>query len=391
MLAAQKRERVVFLLVDGWEEELVCAAVSGAVMGCVGQDLYRNKTKLYAIEELARQTSHAAAIDQGLLLGEATNLTRRPVNEPAGIIYPESFAEVAPQVANETGLELEIWDKQKLEEEKCGSLLAVSQGVVRDPRLLILHHRGAGRETPHLALVGKGGTFDSGGLSLKPSDSMKEMKCDMAGAATVLGTMQAIARMHLPCHVVGLVGLVEKMVSGSSYKLGDVLTARSGKTIEVLNTDAEGRLVLADVLDVALQQEADHLVDLATLAGACVVSLGTDVCGVMTNDQDWCDQLLATAARCGERAWQLPMFTEFSKQIRSNVADIKNIGEGRWGGAITAGKFLEEFVGKASWIHLDIVRPAFQDKSKAWIDAGGSGAMVPTLVELAGQLAPESP
>jgi len=388
LLAGQKRERVVFLLVDGWEEELVCAAVSGAVMGCVGQDLYRAETKLYAIEELAWQTGHAAAVDQGLLLGEATNLTRRLVNEPAGIIYPESFAEVASQVASETGLELEIWDKQKLEEEKCGSLLAVAQGSDRDPRLLILRHRGAGRETPHLALVGKGVTFDSGGLSLKPSDSMKAMKCDMAGAATVLGTMQAIARMHLPCHVVGLVGLVENMVSGSSYKLGDVLTARSGKTIEVLNTDAEGRLVLADVLDVALQQEADHLVDLATLTGACVVALGTDVCGVMTNDQDWCDQLLATAARCGERAWQLPMFPEFSKQIRSNVADIKNIGEGRWGGAITAGKFLEEFVGEASWIHLDIAGPAFQDKPKAWIDAGGSGAMVRTLVELAGQLAP---
>jgi leucyl aminopeptidase len=387
LLAGQKRGRVVFLLVDGWDEERVCAAVSGAVIGCVGQDLYQAETTLHPIEELAWQTSHAAAVDRGLLLGEATNLTRRLVNEPAGKIYPESFAEVASQVAEESGLELESWDKQKLEEEKCGSLLAVAQGSDRDPRLLILRHRGAGREKPHLALVGKGVTFDSGGLSLKPNDSMKTMKCDMAGAATVLGAMQAIARLDLPCHVVGLVGLVENMVSGSAYKLGDVLTARSGKTIEVLNTDAEGRLVLADVLDVALQQEADHLVDLATLTGACVVALGTDVCGVMTNDQDWCDQLLAAAAICGERAWQLPMFPEFAKQIRSKVADIKNIGEGRWGGAITAGKFLEEFVGQASWIHLDIAGPAFQDEPKAWIDAGGSGAMVQTLVQLAGQLA----
>ncbi len=387
LLAGQKRQRVVFLLAGDWDEELVCAAVSGAVTGCVGQDLYRAEIKLHPIEELAWQTSHIAAVNQGLLLGEATNLTRRLVNEPAGFIYPESFAEVAAKVAGETGLELEIWDKQKLEEEKCGSLLAVSQGSDRDPRLLIVRHRGAGREKPHLALVGKGVTFDSGGLSLKPSESMKTMKCDMAGAATVLGTMQAIASLGLSCHVVGLVGLVENMVSGSSYKLGDVLTARNGKTIEVLNTDAEGRLVLADVLDVALEQEADHLVDLATLTGACVVALGTDVCGVMTNDQDWCDQLLAAAATCGERAWQLPMFPEFASQIRSNVADIKNIGEGRWGGAITAGKFLEEFVGEASWIHLDIAGPAFQDKPKAWIDAGGSGVMVQTLVQLAGELA----
>ena len=389
LLAGQERQRVVFLLTDGWDQELVAAAVSGAVVGCVGQDLYRAERRVHQIDELAWRTPHAAAVEEGFQLGEATNLARRLVNEPAGTIYPESFAEVAAQLAQESGLELETWDLQRLEEEKCGALLAVSQGSDREPRLLILRHRGGGRERPHLALVGKGVTFDSGGLSLKPNDSMKTMKCDMAGAATVLGAMQAIAALDLPCHVVGLVGLVENMVSGSSYKLGDVLTSRRGTTIEVLNTDAEGRLVLADVLDVALEQDADHIIDLATLTGACVVALGTDVCGAMTNDQDWCDQVLAAAKLTGERAWQLPMFPEFGKQIRSDVADIKNIGEGRWGGAITAAKFLEEFVGEASWVHLDIAGPAFQDNPKAWIDAGGSGVMVRTLVQLARELAAE--
>jgi leucyl aminopeptidase len=270
-----------------------------------------------------------------------------------------------------------------LKAERCGSLLAVARGSIRPPRLLILRHNGGHAGDAPLALVGKGVTFDSGGLSLKPNDSMLTMKCDMAGAATVLGAMQAIARLQLPVNVIGLVGLVENMVSGDSFKLGDVLTARSGKTIEVLNTDAEGRLVLADVLDVAVERGAAKIIDLATLTGACVVALGTDTAGLMTNDQSWCDELSAVARQCGEAAWQLPMFPEFGEQIASKVADIKNIGEGRWGGAITAAKFLEEFVQGKPWVHIDIAGPAFLDSPKAWLDAGGSGAFVRTLVELA--------
>jgi leucyl aminopeptidase len=386
LLAGKQRGRVVFYLGESWSAELVTRAVTAAVAGCQGQDLYRSERSLHPFTELGWASSDQQAVEHGRLLGEATNLTRRLVNEPAGMIYPETFADAAQQVADDVGLEIEIWDKTKLEEERCGSLLAVAQGSDKEPRLLILRHRGQESENPQLALVGKGVTFDSGGLSLKPSEGMKAMKCDMAGAATVLGAMRAIAELNLPCHVVGLVGLVENMVSGGAYKLGDVLTARNGKTIEVLNTDAEGRLVLADVLDVARQQKPDHVIDLATLTGACVVALGTHVCGVMTNDQDWCDQLLLAAERCGERAWQLPMYAEFAEQIRSKVADIKNIGEGRWGGAITAAKFLEEFVGDLSWVHLDIAGPAFRDSADSWIDAGGSGAMLLTLVQLAREL-----
>jgi leucyl aminopeptidase len=227
-------------------------------------------------------------------------------------------------------------------------------------------------------------TFDSGGLSIKDNENMKTMKCDMAGAATVLAAMQAIARLQLRANVVGLCGLVENMVSGSSYKLGDVLRARSGKSIEVLNTDAEGRLVLADVLDVATQSlGARKLIDLATLTGACMVALGRDVAGAMSNDQPWCDEVLAAAKDCGEPAWQLPMFDDYRELIKSAVADIKNVGDGRWGGAITAAKFLEEFVAGKPWVHLDIAGPAFLESAKPWLDAGGSGQFVRTLVEVA--------
>jgi leucyl aminopeptidase len=262
-------------------------------------------------------------------------------------------------------------------------LLAVGQGSARPPRLVILRHKGATAEEPKLALVGKGVTFDSGGLSLKPSESMANMKMDMSGAATVLAAMQAVAKLDVPINVMGLVGLVENLPSSTSYRVGDVLTARNGKTIEVMNTDAEGRLVLADVLAVAVDEGAAKIVDLATLTGACMVALGRYVAGVMSNDQAWCDIVLAAARRCGEPAWQLPMFAEYAEDIKSEVADIKNIGDGRWAGAITAAKFLEEFVGETPWTHIDIAGPAFFEKSKPWIDGGGSGSFVRTLVEVA--------
>ncbi len=243
-----------------------------------------------------------------------------------------------------------------------------------------MRYRGTKAGDP-VCLVGKGVTFDSGGLSIKPTDSMTTMKCDMAGAATVLGTMQTLARLKVATPVVGLVGLVENMISGSSFKLGDVLTARSGRTIEILNTDAEGRLVLADVLDVALQENPRSIVDLATLTGACCVALGTDTAGLMTNNDALVSQLETAAKAAGEYVWQLPMFPFFRDQIQSQVADIKNIGDGRWGGAITAAKFLEEFVDEKPWTHIDIAGPAFSEKSKSHMDAGGSGCMVRTLTK----------
>jgi leucyl aminopeptidase len=367
---------------EDWNLDRVEGGVCGIRVGCQGQDLYRAEKKLNPFPELVWSGGDQPAVDSGCILGDAVNLTRELVNRPPGEIFPESFAERAEGVAREVGLDIEIWDERRLAEERCGALLGVAQGSVQPPRLVILrYHGGEGDQWP-LALIGKGVTFDSGGLSLKPTDSMKTMKSDMAGAATVLGALQAVARLRLPVNVVGLVGLVENMVSGSAYKLGDVLTARSGKTIEVLNTDAEGRLVLADVLDVAVACGVDRLLDLATLTGACIVALGTDVAGLMTNEQAWCDQVAAAAKRCGEPAWQLPMFPEYAEQIKSNVADIKNVGDGRWGGAITAAKFLEEFVQGKPWVHVDIAGPSFFDSAKPWLDAGGTGAFVRTLVEV---------
>jgi leucyl aminopeptidase len=344
--------------------------------------MYRDEKNLHAFDEVLWDDTYEAVLWSGRILGESVNLVRQLVNEPASRIYPESFAAEAGKFAEEFGLTIDVWDEQKLEEQRCGALLGVARGSQRPPRLVHVQHRGGAEDAPCIALVGKGVTFDSGGLSLKPSDAMKAMKCDMAGAATVLGAMTAIARLQLPVNVIGLMGLVENMVSGDCYKLGDVLTSRNGKTIEVLNTDAEGRLVLADLLDIAVEQKVSRIVDLATLTGACMVALGTDVAGLMANDQVWCDDVKAAADACGEPAWQLPMFAEYGEQIRSKVADIKNIGEGRWGGAITAAKFLEEFVGETPWVHIDIAGPAFLENPKSWLDAGGTGAFVRTIVEV---------
>ena len=375
-LAAKPRETAAFFLDAAPLDRAVC----GSITGCVGQDLFRAEKETNPIENILWAGASDDDITRGIILGESMNLTRRTVNLPAGHIYPETFVKECEAVAANTDIEIEVWDEKKLAEEKCDAFLAVAQGSDKPPRLAIMKYNGGPADRKPIALVGKGVTFDSGGLSLKPSASMMDMKCDMTGAATVLGTMNAIAKLKLPVNVYGLAGLAENMVSGNSYKLGDVLTARNGKTIEVHNTDAEGRLVLADTLDVAVGLGVSHIIDLATLTGACVVALGMDTSGVMTNDQSFCDELLSSCQSVGEYAWQLPMYPEFGKQIKSQVADIKNTGGSRWGGAITAGKFLEEFVNEVPWVHIDIAGPSFQDKPKPWIDAGASGCMVTSLV-----------
>jgi leucyl aminopeptidase len=382
-LAGKERGKVAYYLADGWSREQLEGGIAGSLVGCVGQDIHRTKKNKHVPGEILWAGISDDVMRSARTIAEGVNLARRLINAPPNEIYPESFAEEAVSVAESCGLGIDVWDKKRLVAERCGSLLGVAEGSAREPRLIILRYQGGKPGEAPIAFVGKGVTFDSGGLSIKPIDGMTTMKCDMAGAAAVLGSMQAIAQLKLPVSVVGLCGLVENMLSGTSYKLGDVLRARSGKTIEVLNTDAEGRLVLADVLNVALDQNPAKMIDLATLTGACVVALGNDVAGMMTNDQGWCDAVKAAADACGEPLWQLPMFSEYGEQIRSEVADIKNVGNGRWGGAITAAKFLEEFVGGKPWVHLDIAGPAFLDSAKPWIDAGGSGFAVRTLVEVA--------
>jgi leucyl aminopeptidase len=322
----------------------------------------------------------------GATIAAGVNLARRLVNTAPDDLYPQSFADEAASVAGRTGLEIEIWDEDRLAKENCRAILAVGRGSVRPPRLVLLRHRGGRGQAPQLALVGKGVTFDSGGLSLKPSESMLTMKCDMAGGAAMLAAIATISALELPIDVVAAIGLVENMTGPAAYKLGDVITARSGTTIEVHNTDAEGRIVLADVLDVVRSLKPARILDAATLTGACMVALGHDVAGLFTNDQGWCDRIAAAARAVGEPVWQLPMYPEYDEQIVGDVADIRNVGDGRWGGAITAAKFLERFVGGIPWTHVDIAGPAFAEKPRPWTDGGGTGAMVRPIVELARDL-----
>jgi len=367
----------------------VQTAATALCAGSVGQGLYQAEPSRHPLASAAvlvpsdaDVTSCEEAVTRGTVLGEAMNLTRELVNRMADEIFPASFAERAETVAAESGITCRVLDEQQMKAEGMNSLLAVAIGSDRPPRLVVLEYRGGGDNAPLLGLVGKGVIFDSGGLSLKGTESMKTMKGDMAGAATVLGAMTAIARLKLPVNVIGFAGMVENMISGSSYKLGDVLKARNGVTIEVMNTDAEGRLVLADVLSYAVDQNVDRLIDLATLTGSCVVALGEDFAGVFTNNQPWCDAVLAAAEQCGEPVWQLPMNDDFAELLKSDVADCKNVGT-RWGGAITAAKFLEKFVGDTPWVHLDIAGPAFASSSKPHRDGGATGCMVRTLVEAA--------
>jgi len=369
--------------------QFVKSAAVAMQVGSLGQDLYRTEKARFpfaAIEFTGTDSLNdvEAALTEGKILGEAINLARDLVNRPAQEITPVGFAKRAQEAASAAGLRFEEWDQPRLEQERMQSLLAVSKGSDQPPRLVIVEYQGAGSNSPKLALVGKGVTFDSGGLSLKTPDGMLTMKCDMAGAATVLGAMTAIAKLKLPVNVVGLMGLVENMTGPAAFKLGDILTARNGVTIEVLNTDAEGRLVLADVLSYAVDLGIDRIVDLATLTGACVVALGEDVVGAMTNDQPWCDSVMSAARTCGEDVWQLPMYDLYDDLIKGDIGDIKNTG-GRWGGAITAGKFLQRFVGGKPWVHLDIAGPAFASSNKPHREAGGTGVMVKTLIEAARQ------
>lgn len=363
-------------------------AAAATTIGPVGQDMLKAEPARFALEGitiLVAPGQEAAATEgtqRGQIIGESINLTRELINLPPQTICPETFAERAQAVANELGLKCNVLDQEQIVAEKMGSLMAVAQGSSRPPRVVAIEYRGGAADGPMTAMIGKGVTFDSGGLSIKTTEGMLTMKCDMAGAATVLGAIAAIARLKLPVNVTAYMGLVENMISGTSYKLGDVLKARNGTTIEVQNTDAEGRLVLADVLSYAIDRGATRLIDLATLTGACVVALGEEVSGAFTNNQDWCNVVTQAAQRAGEHVWQLPMFDLYNELLKSDVADVRNIG-GRWGGAITAAKFLEKFVSEKPWVHLDIAGPAFASSNKPHREGGATGHMLRTLVEVA--------
>ena len=326
-------------------------------------------------------------VQQGRLLAEAAILARDMVNEPANVLTPTRMAEVARQVAREEGLEINVLDREDMEELGMGALLGVAMGSDQPPKLIVLKYQGD-PENPsnNLGLIGKGITFDTGGISIKPAGGMENMKGDMAGGASVISAMKVIGRLKPKINVTAIIAATENMPGGSAQRPGDVVRSMSGKTIEVINTDAEGRLVLADALYYARQMGITRLVDVATLTGAMVVALGHACSGVMGNNQELIDRVTRAGQSTGEKIWQLPMYDEYRELIKSNVADIKNTG-GRPAGSITAAYFLAEFTGDIPWAHLDIAGTYMSDKEKGYIVKGGTGVPTRTLVDLAMNLA----
>ena len=392
-ITGKKVGRIAFALPEGVPslsaEEAFLAAAAGLYQGAYGPGIRKTEPPRFAPGEFViacppgtKPEQVEPALRRAAIEGRAVALARWLVNLPPCELYPETFAQQVKAIAGEWSIDCEVLDEAQLMAERMGSMLGVARGSDRPPRLVVLRYMKGG-SGPTLGLVGKGVTFDSGGLSLKDSDQMADMKCDMAGAAAVLAAVQAIAELGLAVNVVGVTPLVENMPGGKALKLGDVLKARNGKTIEVMNTDAEGRLILADALAYAVDQKANHLVDLATLTGSCMVALGTEVAGLMSNNDEWGERVRAAIRRAGERAWPLPMDSSYDSMLKSDVADLKNIPPNRYGGAIAGGKFLEQFVAGLPWVHLDIAGPAWADSESTTRDAGGTGAYVRSLVELA--------
>lgn len=328
------------------------------------------------------------AVRRGRIVAEATNTARDLVNEPGNALTPTELGRRARELARRTGLGCRLLGPRELRRMGARALLGVARGSQEPPRLIVLEYRGGRPKGPHLGLVGKGITFDSGGISIKPAENMEAMKGDMAGSAAVLAATSAIARLKLPIRVTAIVPATENLPSGTALKPGDILRAMSGKTIEVINTDAEGRLVLADALHYACRRKVSHMVDVATLTGACVVALGTLNSGAFANNQALLDRVVAAGRAAGEKIWPMPMDAEYDELIKSDVAAIKNTG-GRKGGAITAAKFLQHFVGETPWVHLDIAGTFETDKEKGYQVKGGTGVMVRTLVNLAADLLTE--
>jgi len=369
-------------------EEAVRAMVEGALVADFDPDTYRSDRKDQSVKEITVVAPAGSdsgklqnAITVGRVIGESQNFTRELVNEPSNRLTPTMLGDRAKKMCDAVGLKCELMGPDKIKEMKMGAFWSVAQGSDEEPRLIVMRYEPQGApEKPVLGLVGKGITFDTGGISIKPADGMEKMKYDMAGGAAMIGAMRAIALLKPKVKVIGIVCATENMPSGKAQKPGDVQIAMSGKSIEIINTDAEGRLVLADGLYYARTLGCTHLIDAATLTGACVVALGYANAGVFANDEDAYQHFTQALQRSGEKFWRLPLDQEYLDQIRSNIADIMNTG-GRWGGASTAAVFLKEFVDDTPWLHLDIAGTAWMEENKSWIAKGPSGIGVRSLIE----------
>jgi leucyl aminopeptidase len=342
-----------------------------------------------------RVSGDRQAIEQGLargcVLGEYSNEARNLANAPGNELTPRVFADKATAIAKTAGLAIEVLDEQRITSLKMGLLLGVARGSQEPPRLVVLKHEPAGAiKGAVLGLVGKGITFDTGGISIKPAENMDKMKDDMSGGAAVICAMAAISRLKVPVRCIGIVPMTENMPGGKAFKPGDVLTSASGKTVEILNTDAEGRLILGDGIWYAKELGATHLVDVATLTGACVVALGKTTSGLFGTPDSWVESVRRASARAGDRSWPMPVFDDYKEQLKSEIADFTITG-GRAGGAITAALFLKEFSGDTPWVHIDIAGTAWAEEAKPYQPKGATGVSVRTLVELALDAASWSP
>ncbi len=370
-------------------EDAVRAVVEGFSAALYEPDSYktggdRSSVSIESTAVLA-SSEQRDALDRAVAAAEGQNFARELANEPGNILPPRVLAERARAMAARAGLECEILEEDRIRELKMGALLGVAQGSAEPPAVVVLRYRPDGPQGAggvHLGLVGKAVTFDTGGISIKPSAEMDRMKYDMAGGAAAIGAMQAIAALQPPAPVTAVIPSVENMPGGGAQRPGDVVTTMSGKTVEVLNTDAEGRLILADALTYAQRQGCTRLVDAATLTGAVVVALGYENSGVFSNDNAWRERLLAAAAAAGEKMWPMPLDDAYAALLKSPIADMANIGP-RWGGAVTAAAFLKRFADPLPWVHLDIAGTAWYEEQKPYAAKGPSGVAVRTLVELA--------
>jgi len=368
--------------------------VVGLIVGQRGPDLKKSEAARYRFEELVVIVDEnvgmtpdelTQALQRAEILAESVVLARDLANTPPAEKPPVVLAQrIAAAFESLPSATVTIWDEATLKRERFGGLLGVAAGSDQPPAYVMIDYRGPDVDdnAPLLAWVGKGVTFDSGGLSLKPSASMEDMKADMTGAAVVASAALAVAKLGLPIRLTARLALTENLTGGRAMKLGDVLTIRNGKTVEVLNTDAEGRLILADALSHTVEAQPAAMIDLATLTGACMVALGTKIAGLYANRDDLAERVANAAKACGERVWRMPLDDDFKELLKSSVADLKNIGS-KWGGSITAAKFLEQFVGETPWAHLDIAGPAWSESDNATADVGASGCFVRSLVELA--------
>jgi leucyl aminopeptidase len=375
--------------------EAVQAGVEGAMLALWDADKYKtSEREEKLIEQMIVATvegdsqSLAQSAERGRILAEAANLAREIINEPSNVMTPTELARQAEEVAQKYGLELDVLDEARMKELGMGALLGVAQGSAEPAKMIVMTYTPSTEPTSNetIAIVGKGVTFDTGGISIKPSDGMEKMKYDMAGGATTIAAMRAIAQLKPAINVIGIVPAVENMPGGRAQRPGDVVRSMLGKTIEVINTDAEGRLILCDAVAYAIKLGATRIVDLATLTGAVSIALGDVYVAVLGNNQEWTDAVIAAGKASGEKIWQLPLDREYREQIKSDIADIKNVG-GRKAGTITGAYFIREFVGDTPWAHLDIAGTAWNESSKPYLSVGPTGVCVRTLVNLVSQMA----